>query len=466
MQDVPTRRVVVDVSTLLRWTGPPVGIVRTQHELAMHARSERGEAALCFWDKVSGKFRALNPSWAPLVLGWHGAIDTAAVDVAPSRRGFRRLILSRQPIVMALERLRLTTQSAPLARLADRLQRAVLAPRRHKFRLDDAHGRRLACVPSDFALGEELSFGPGDVVLLAGNDWYYTDPAVIGALKQRLGFDVAVMCYDLIPLAHPEFFPAADVALFRRYWSAALPIADLVIFNASAVQANAHAVAAELGTRIKASAVVKLGFHPPEARAVPCTLPGGLVSGRYAVFVSTIEPRKGHGLLLHAWKRLLARGIPQRHGFRLVFVGRPGWSVDEVLRQIDAVSRGGTLLHLRDIGDVELDALYRGAAFCLYPSRDEGFGLPIIEAFARGKAVITSTGGAVPETVGDLAPCLDPTDAAPWEESLAEWIEQPGIRAGYEARIRDEFSHPTWAEAAANILELASRAGQQMDDAA
>jgi glycosyltransferase involved in cell wall biosynthesis len=330
-----------------------------------------------------------------------------------------------------------------------------LASRGHGFPLEDQRGNRLACVAPDWALGEVLALTPDDVVLLAGTDWYHIDPVAVGALKQRLGFRLAVVCYDLIPFLFPAFFPAADLASVRRYWAEILPIADLVICNSRVVEADAHAIAATLGTRIRASAVAPLGFALLAISAVPGALPADLAPGRYALFVSTIEPRKGHALLLDAWERLLARGIPQRHGFRPVFVGRSGWQVADVLRRIDALSRDGTLLHLQGIGDAELDALYRHAGFCLYASRYEGFGLPIIEAFARGKAVIASTGGAVPETAGDLAPCLDPTDVAAWEQMLSEWIERPERPAGYAAGVRAGFRHSTWPAAAANILTIA-----------
>jgi glycosyltransferase involved in cell wall biosynthesis len=479
-QDRAARRLLVDVSTIARWSGPPVGIMRAAYELAMRAPAAC-DGDLCFWDRRTGGFRALDPTWGKLVCDWHAVIDANGLDVIIDRRGIRKFLPSRQPIVTALERLRLTTGSRTLAMLADRLQRVVLAPRGHHFPLYDGRGGRLACVPSDMALGEEIRLGPADTVLLAGTDWYHTDPEAIAALKQRLGFRLTVVCYDLIPVLFPDFFPAADLALFRRYWAAILPVVDLVICNSRVIEADLHDAAATFGARIPRTAVAPLGFDLPATKATPVTqvtpttqatlttwatpatwaapavLPGGLAAGRYALFVSTIEPRKGHALLLDAWESLLARGIPQQHGFRLVFVGRAGWHVDAVLQRIETVSRGGTLLHLQGIRDAELDALYRHAAFCLYPSRYEGFGLPIIEAFARGKAVIASSGGAVPETAGDLAPCLDPTDAAAWAQLVGDWIEQPALPADHEARIRAGFSHPDWAAAAAHILALAAQ---------
>jgi glycosyltransferase involved in cell wall biosynthesis len=109
-------------------------------------------------------------------------------------------------------------------------------------------------------------------------------------------------------------------------------------------------------------------------------------------------------------------------------------------------------MHLPGMGDDELVSLYRAAAFCVYPSRYEGLGLPIIEAFLHGKAVIASTGGALPETVDGLSPCLDPTHEDAWFETLKRWIEDPSLRSQHEARIRANFSHPTWEEAASRIF--------------
>ncbi len=72
----------------------------------------------------------------------------------------------------------------------------------------------------------------------------------------------------------------------------------------------------------------------------------------------------------------------------------------------------------------------RGATFCVYPSLYEGYGLPIVESFRHRKAVLSSSGGALPETVGDLSPCLDPQDEQAWYETLKCWTIDPATRAG------------------------------------
>jgi glycosyltransferase involved in cell wall biosynthesis len=449
------RKIAVDVSSLVRWIGPPVGISRTEHAIAQ-AVLEIHDGTLCIWDQDCGYFKSLNPKFTQLLIGWRGKIDTFRLELAlgPPRRGFRRVVPSfRHPLVMALERVRLSAKSRAVANVADRLQRIILRPLRNRFPLEDDQGR-LTTVPYDLAVGQKLSLGSSDTVLLIGADWYDKDPQILRALKARWGFRLAVICYDLIPLLYPQFFKEADVQLLRNYWSQMMSIADLFIFTSRRAESDARQFANRLGVRLQASAVAPLGFDPPPRRSFNA-LPEGLVAGQYALFVSTVEPRKGHALLLRIWRKLLARKIPQKRNFRLVFVGRPGWLVDDLMRDIRTASEDGSVVWLRQVADEELDSLYWGAAFCLNPSLYEGFGLPILEGFARGKAVIASTGGALPEVVGDLSPCLDPADEEAWERMLAAWIEMPEGYASYEKRIATKFSHVNWPEAAARILKLA-----------
>ena len=144
-----------------------------------------------------------------------------------------------------------------------------------------------------------------------------------------------------------------------------------------------------------------------------------------------------------------------RHAdFKLVFVGRIGWMVDEMLDQINADKAvAESLLIMSNVDDSMLSTVYEGAAFCLYPSVYEGFGLPVVEALSRGKAIIASTGGALPEVVGEFSPCLDPDDEDAWYGKLKQWIADPSARIPYENAIRARFHCLSWREAAEQIFQ-------------
>ena len=122
--------------------------------------------------------------------------------------------------------------------------------------------------------------------------------------------------------------------------------------------------------------------------------------------------------------------------------------------QEDAVLRRD-VIHIADAPDELLGALYAGAAFCVYPSLYEGFGLPVIEALAHGKPVLTSNAGALPEAAGSLAPCLDPNDDDAWVAAIGRWLNDPAAVAEQARSIRAAFSWPTWSQAAARIVAVA-----------
>jgi glycosyltransferase involved in cell wall biosynthesis len=449
-------RVILDISSLARWIGPPVGMTRVEHELAAYVIRARPDIVLSIYDPMIGAFRTLDPAWAGVVAGLSGAVDTTETDFRRHRTALQNLLAYRYVVMMRLERWRLTSRWAGVSAVCDLLQRAVLAVRPHRFPFADAQGERYSLVPYDLAVGEPIRFRRGDIVFSAGSDWTHKDIRVIARLREEVGIRFVTMCFDIIPLLFPQFYSDTDVQAFRSHWMVAFATADAVLFISRQVEQDARRFCADTGVSIGRTKVVPMGFAPP-ALLTEAALPEGVAAGRFVLFVSTIEPRKGHAMLLNVWRRLLDEGVPQRLGYKLVLVGRRGWMVDPLMDRIG--DRGGfenTVVHLESVGDGVLAQLYRDAAFCVYPSRYEGFGLPIIEAFAHGKAVIASSGGAIPEVVGDLSPCLDPQDESAWFEMLRLWLLDPEARAPFEARIRTSFAHPSWSEAVPRILVAAT----------
>jgi glycosyltransferase involved in cell wall biosynthesis len=117
---------------------------------------------------------------------------------------------------------------------------------------------------------------------------------------------------------------------------------------------------------------------------------------RFVLFVGTLEPRKNLAGLVAAMAELPDLG--------LVVVGPSGWGGEAS----GVPGKRGRVLGF--VGGAELAALYRAAAVFCYPSFWEGFGLPILEAMARGAPVVTSRGGSTEEIAGDAAVLVDPHD--------------------------------------------------------
>jgi len=430
---------------------------------------------MAFFDSEARAFCYVSQETASLLIAQNATIDTLSF-VNPSRRGKRKtdrvpaairpaamwLLQSRRMALQALERIRLRaereTPPARLAALIDRLQRVIM---NDKYRAVAVRpdGSRRPNFPIDMVLGRRVAFSSRDTLVCTGAGWTHNDMGAIAELKRRTGFRFVLFCHDIIPLMFPHYYKDFDVDAQRRYFGIAFPAADLVICGSRTVEADVRAYCAHHGLALRETALCPLGADI-QVPAAPAPLPAALKPGRYALLVSTIEPRKGHRQIYDVWVKLLAAGIPQRAGFKLVFAGRAGWMVDDLLRDLRTDPRiAGTFALFTDAGDAEIATLYRHAAFCLYPSQYEGFGLPVIEALRFGKAVLASTGGAVPEIVRDLSPCLDPDDAEAWRRMLQAWIEDPAARSIYEERIRTSFSHPGWDESARAFFELARPAG-------
>jgi glycosyltransferase involved in cell wall biosynthesis len=130
-------------------------------------------------------------------------------------------------------------------------------------------------------------------------------------------------------------------------------------------------------------------------------------AGGYVLFIGTLEPRKNLGVLLDAYERLAAGGVPVPP-LRIAGGTGPGagaW-LDRIARPpLDALVR-----YVGYVADDAREALYAGARTLVLPSLDEGFGLPALEAMSAGVPVIAANAGALPEVVGDAAVLFNPAD--------------------------------------------------------
>ncbi len=465
--DAP-RRLLIDVSTTVRWSGPPVGIVRVERELALWARANRSDALFVVFDPAALAYRELSREATALISG-SVTLDTFGLP-DPANPGGRRsdripeglrpayywIFQFRRRALRGLERVRLQTAKPRIAALCDRLQRMLMKDKDRKAMIGP-DGSRRPLIRIDRVVGDIIRLEAGDTLIAAGAGWAHCNIDALAQRKQEAGFRFVLLVHDLIPILFPHYYKPHDASAFASYMHKAIPLADLIVTGSQRVAADVRRYGETEGLKVGAIALSPFGADPVTKRAAGARLPAGLAPDRYALLVSTIEPRKGHALIYETWLRLLAAGVPQAADFKLVFVGRPGWMVDVLLDRIKADPKvAGNLMIFENADDDDLAALYEGAAFCLYPSVYEGYGLPVVEAFFHGKAVLASTGGAVPELVGALSPCLDPADGEAWFRTLKTWIEDPAVRRSYERAIRERFRHPTWGEAAAAFFARAA----------
>ena len=299
-----------------------------------------------------------------------------------------------------------------------------------------------------------VSLGPGDVFLAIGAFWNVRG---MGALFQRLkaaGALIGIYVHDLLSLTEPEYFNAIDRKLFVRGFLEAAGFADFALANSAYTRDAAQHFLAERNLPPLPSRVVTLAHEPPEAAlaAAPVSAEIAAVLGtRYVLCVGTLEVRKNPSYLFNIWRLLARSGRAELPS--LVFAGRPGWLVHDMLGQLESSDRlGGRIRLLPTVTDGELAALYRHCLLTMFPSFAEGWGLPVGESLAHGKICLASRETAIPEVGGALADYIDPYNIRDGLAALTRYLDDPAARQRREQEIVASFRPRSWQEVAQELL--------------
>lgn len=176
----------------------------------------------------------------------------------------------------------------------------------------------------------------------------------------------------------------------------------------------------------------------------------GVGEARLVAFVGTIEPRKNLPRLAMAVEILSRRlGDP---GVALAIAGQRGWKMGNVEEWIQRGRRGGWLVDLGYVDDSTKRALLRSADAFAYVSLAEGFGIPVIEAFASGTPVVTSEGTATAEVAGGAALLVDPYDAVSIADALESILTDTDTTKRLVEAGRVRAAEFTWSETARRTL--------------
>lgn len=165
----------------------------------------------------------------------------------------------------------------------------------------------------------------------------------------------------------------------------------------------------------------------------------------YILFVGTLEPRKNLPRLVAAFEAAVAAaGLPHH----LVLIGNSGWKTSALERAVEDSPLRRRIHRLGYIPDADLALWYAGADVFAYPSLQEGFGLPALEAMAMGTPVVTSNCSSLPEVVGDAAITVNPCAVEELTAALIAVLTQPELTDRLRARGFRQASRFTWEEAA------------------
>jgi len=409
------------------------------------------------WSEVAGLFEALTdlaPAPAP-------ALPSGITPRPPARRfmgkWLHRLAPSLRPLVInavlaqgEASRAWGTVASAIYYGIRYRVTR-VLRPSRHVAVRQCSDTEPAPPVADAFV---EHS-APGDVLVVLGSPWSHPDYAALIRGQRDRGLRFALLVYDLIPIRRPEWCDRGLVRLFRDWFQTVLPLCDVIFAISQATAADVECFARDSRITLPdhvQSIPIGTGFGAPAAPSVASAKHSLPKRGSYALFVSTIEARKNHVLLFRIWRQLLedmkAEEVPT-----LVFAGRVGWMVGDLMHQIANTDHlNGKLVVVEDPTDRELAELYRDCLFTLFPSFYEGWGLPVTESLAFGKPCIISNRTSLPEAGGSLARMFDPDNLHDAYQVIRQTIEDRAGLARWEIQVREEFKPVPWSATVDAIL--------------
>lgn len=260
---------------------------------------------------------------------------------------------------------------------------------------------------------------PNDV-----NAVHWSSPLPMYALGARNVYTIL----DLIPITMP-YATTDHVGLHWRLVEQVLERADLVTVPSHATLADLDRI---FPFRRPPIEVVPLGIQPPppdgpEATRVILERVFDLRPQHFFLAVGELQPRKNYARLLDAY---LTSGTD----LPLVIAGPPGWRYEQELATLERLAKRSPaeagpsdVRYLGYVPSEHLDALLRSARALLFPSLAEGFGLPIVEAFARSTPVLTAEGGATEEVAGSAALLVDPRSVNAIRDGIVRLAEDDAL---------------------------------------
>ena len=310
---------------------------------------------------------------------------------------------------------------------------------------------------------------PDELIDPAAGDQYLSldlNVASISASSSRLeslrrkGVKLNFVVYDILPIKHPEWWPAGLADGFATWFDVVSRIADKLICISRSVRDEVASEIASADTN--PSSRPKLGwFHlgaDIKNTSPTLSLPRGAenffeqtADQITFLMVGTVEPRKGHRLALEAFSRLWSEG----HNLNLVVIGKKGWLVEDLADRLSAYSRTESrFFWFKGASDEFLERAYQTSSCLIAASEAEGFGLPLIEAGFYGLPVLARDISVFREVAGEAASFFDGDSVEGLVDGVLGWVER---RA--ELRVPDPKSMRvmSWRQSAEALLEQLTR---------
>ena len=290
----------------------------------------------------------------------------------------------------------------------------------------------------------------------------------------RLPPDRLFVPAHVLPLIHPAhsivtvhdlgylYYPEAHTPNARRYLDLSTRFSAR---QAERVIAVSHATKNDLirhyNIRPGKISVIHHGYDRQHYRPVTDPATGkavreryGIGSGRFLLYIGTLQPRKNLVRLLDAFETLIE--TPEFEDVQLVLGGKPGWLSQPILQRASQVQerRPGRLLLPGYLHDEAVPALLSEASAFVFPSLYEGFGMPVLEALACGCPVICSNSSSLPEVAGEAALYHHPLDTTALVDRLRQLLGNPQLAGELRQKGFEQAAHFSWERCVSQTWEV------------
>jgi glycosyltransferase involved in cell wall biosynthesis len=261
-----------------------------------------------------------------------------------------------------------------------------------------------------------------------------------------------VTVYDLSFLRFPEVYNRANRVYLGTFTPPSLRRADRVITISEDARRDVIelcGVAPERVTPILLAADER--FRPAPSAAIEAFRARQGLPDRFVLYQGTLQPRKNVETLVRAYALLRSQGSDDH---RLVLAGPRGWQYEPIFELIRQLGLAGSVTFPGFVPDDELALWYSSATVFAFPSRYEGFGLPLLEAMACGTPVVSSNASSLPEVVGDAGLLIDPSDVEGLASALRRLLEDESLRQALSAAGRERARSFSWRRTASETVQV------------
>lgn len=261
-----------------------------------------------------------------------------------------------------------------------------------------------------------------------------------------------VTVFDLSIARFPELHPSARVHFFNDYFYDRLKNATRIIVISEFTKRELIDIA---GVPEDIIDVIYLAapanFTRPTQNDIDAFCARQNLDNGYILYLGNLEPRKNLVTLLKAYADLRQKmsGTPP-----LVLAGEPTWLSESIFDTISSLALDEYVVVPGYVPEKDLPLWYAGATVFTYPSRYEGFGLPIIEAMAVGTPAIAARAGSLPEIAHDAAVLVDPDDPDEWSNALHDFLNSHDMCSAYAQKGYERAAQFSWEKCAHDTVTV------------